>query len=131
MNVLKKVMARLGFVSVYEHDAAMEKFRAECEEFAKDYLDASNGTTLGSESSVVCGADFKYQNIVIGSNIRFNDCNFKSIAIAPWCVRVVIDRAQVETKPVKRHRAVVRSSADKFDAVTNGKFAIGGNHANR
>lgn len=113
MNIKKHIkravdqfMENMGWMRISDH----EKFRFSCEEFAKDYLDASSGLTIGSESGFINGGEMYATAVVIGSNVRLSSTALMNGGVvAPWVKNFVAMSCRSE-KPVepKNCRALVR-----------------------
>lgn len=115
MKLLKKfadqLLENLGLMRISDH----EKFRLSCEEFAKDYLDASSGLTIGSESGFISGGEMHATAVVIGSNVRLSSITLMNgVVVAPWAKNFVAMSCRSD-KPVKSKncRALIRLSNGK------------------
>lgn len=113
MSLVDKVLSLLGLVRSAEYAKLKderESFRSNCEEFAKDYLSATSGFTIGTLPGIIEGGVFHKSAAIIGSGMRVNNIEVeKGVVIAPWVSNLSITNLDgyKSTLPQKNHRAVV------------------------
>lgn len=106
---IHKILRKIGIVTLREHESEIEEFRAKCEQFAKDYLDASRGVTIGAHDGFINGGTLTYGGVIIGSRVALNNVTSGHMAVAPWAKRVVLNGIiGAGTEPPKNVEAVVR-----------------------
>lgn len=106
---IHKILRKIGIVTLRQHESEVEEFRAKCEQFAKDYLDASRGVTIGSHEGFITDGTLLKGGVVVGSRVSLSYVKADHLAIAPWAKQVVLKGIVTSgTKPPKNVGAVVR-----------------------
>jgi len=115
MQLVKKLLKNIGLLTVSDHKKYMEEFRFSCEEFSKDYLDASRGVTVGAEGGFIRGGSMPKGAVIIGSRVLLDGVMASHIVVAPWARKVSLSGIISTGKSApKNTRAVARVRGSDF-----------------